>query len=312
MRALSPPPDRALRIDCYHRAVSEQSWRLSVRDAHGRTHRGVVVYVDRASALPALGPADEFRIILLSRSHRTAVPSDASVLCVPAAGSSLEAALAPAARLSSVQLSEKQMVAYRDGSIISAMPLAVSPADVFPAAKRRPEFKRLALAIADALESERVAAYLGTLRHALGVRPGGDALGALASRLAPDARSERPPRRAPGIARLHRALADLGRRTAPEASLEQFAEDLRLLRVFGRDDAWPREAMQRLLSDVQPRRSTGRRNARRASCRWSGGVRDEFRATHARAVAGRARDRGRRGARAAPHPAGVRAWQPRR
>ena len=98
-----------------------------MRDAHGRTHRGVVVYVDRASALPALGPADEFRIILLSRSRRTAVPSDASVLCVPAAGSSLEAALAPAVRLSSVQLSEKQMAAYRDGSIISAMPLAVSP-----------------------------------------------------------------------------------------------------------------------------------------------------------------------------------------
>jgi hypothetical protein len=242
--------------------VGEQSWRLSVRDEHGKTRRGVVLRAGSAAHLPPLDPSREFRIVLLTRSRRVATPSDATALCVPEGGASPSLDDAPPARLSSMRLSDEQMAAYRAGSIVTAMPIGARAADVFATRSHKPDFKLLAQAIVDAVDSETVAAYVGTARHVLGLRPRDDALEDLAARLSPPDASQRPPKRAPGIARLHRALDDLRRHVVPRVALEQFVEDLRLLRLFGRDDPWPRGAMERLLADVQPAPPRGSRPAR--------------------------------------------------
>jgi len=237
--------------------VTEQSWPLSVREPNGRTRRGVVAYARSPHAEPEAGAAAEFRIVLLTRAARPKLPADATALCVPAGPARVFAGFTPPSRLSSLRLSEEQMAAYRGGSIIAAMPIEVAPADVFRAGCERPDLQRLASALIAALDAELVAAYVGTLRHALGLESGADPLDELAVRLSPPEAPERPPRRAPGIARLHRALERLRRHEAPGVSIDQFAEDLRLLRMFARDDAWPRDAMQRLLTDVQPRARAG-------------------------------------------------------
>jgi hypothetical protein len=100
-------------------------------------------------------------------------------------------------------------------------------------------------------EPELVAAYIGVLRHELKLRPGTDALLELEVRLSPADRDQRPPTRAPGIARLAKALKRLRARQAPAASLDQFAEDLRFLRVFEDDtSAWSSDAIDDLLANV--------------------------------------------------------------
>jgi hypothetical protein len=232
--------------------VGEHSWRLSVRDEHGRTRRGVVVLAESVSHLRPLDASDEFRIVLLTRPRRAAAPTDATAVCIPAGGAARRTYDATPARLSALRFSDEQMAAYREGSTITAMPIAARPADVFPAGAHAPELQQLARALIEAVDAETVAAYIGTARHALGLRPRDDALAELTARLSPRDPLERPSKRAPGIARLHRALADLHKHAVPAVSLEQFVEDLRLLRMFGPDDAWPREAMRRLLADVEP------------------------------------------------------------
>lgn len=94
-------------------------------------------------------------------------------------------------------------------------------------------------------------AYIGLIRHELCLRPGVDALLELAIRLRPEDPAARPPYRAPGIVRLRRALRRLEAGKTPASTLEEFAEDLRFLRLF--EPAPPgmaREAMQQLLADV--------------------------------------------------------------
>lgn len=231
--------------------MGEHSWRLSVRDERGKTRRGVVLLADSVSHLSPLDASDEFRIVLLMRPRRLATPLDASALCVPAT-SVPGIDDAGTARLSGLRFDEEQMRAYRDGSLITAMPIDARTAEIFPVGGHTPDLARLARALIEAVDAETVAAYIGTARHMLGLRPRDDALTELAVRLSPPDPSERPSKRAPGIARLHRALADLREHAVPAVSLGRFVEDLRLLRMFAPDDPWPRDAMRRLLADVQP------------------------------------------------------------
>lgn len=100
-------------------------------------------------------------------------------------------------------------------------------------------------------EPDLVAAYVGLLRHTLKLPRGADALLELEVRLAPADPNERPPTRAPGIARLAKALKRLRAHKPPADSLDQFAEDLRFLRVFEDDtSAWSEEALDDLMANV--------------------------------------------------------------
>jgi hypothetical protein len=99
---------------------------------------------------------------------------------------------------------------------------------------------------------ERAAAFIGVIRHELAVSRGADALDALEASLRPADPAQRPPTRAPAIIRLRRALRALRRNEIPDSSLDEFASDLRFLRLF--DDASPvldRPALAALLRDVE-------------------------------------------------------------
>ena len=100
-------------------------------------------------------------------------------------------------------------------------------------------------------EPELIAAYVGVLRHELALRRGADALLELEVRLTPSNPLQRPPARAPGIARLAKALKRLRARKTPADSLDQFQQDLRFLRVFEDDtSAWSTTAIDDLLANV--------------------------------------------------------------
>lgn len=100
-------------------------------------------------------------------------------------------------------------------------------------------------------EPDLVAAYVGVLRHELKLPRGADALLELEVRLAPADPNQRPPARAPGITRLAKALKRLRAHKPPADSLDQFAEDLRFLRVFEDDtSAWSEEALDDLMANV--------------------------------------------------------------
>ncbi len=100
-------------------------------------------------------------------------------------------------------------------------------------------------------EPDLVAAYVGVLRHTLKLPRGADALLELEVRLAPADPNQRPPARAPGIARLAKALKRLRAHKPPVDPLDQFAEDLRFLRVFEDDtSAWSEEALDDLMANV--------------------------------------------------------------
>ena len=89
------------------------------------------------------------------------------------------------------------------------------------------------------------------LRHELELPRGSDALLELEMRLAPADVRERPPGRAPGIARLAKALKQLRAGKTPIESLDEFRDDLRFLRIF--DDStrgWSSEAIDDLLANV--------------------------------------------------------------
>jgi hypothetical protein len=103
-----------------------------------------------------------------------------------------------------------------------------------------------------AMPDELFAAYVALIRHELRLPRGSDALLELRERLWPDDVSERPPARAPAIRRLRAALARLSDHGSPEASPEQFTDDLRFLRLFDANEPWPPRALDALLSDVHP------------------------------------------------------------
>jgi hypothetical protein len=99
--------------------------------------------------------------------------------------------------------------------------------------------------------TELVAAYVGLLRHELKLPRGADALVELEARLAPPDRAQRPPSRAPGIARLAKALKRLRTGRAPACSIEEFAADLQFLRMFANDsETWTPAALDDLMANV--------------------------------------------------------------
>ncbi len=100
-------------------------------------------------------------------------------------------------------------------------------------------------------EPELIAVYIGVLRHELALPRGADALIELEVRLVPNDPKQRPPARAPSIARLAKALKRLRAHEPPADSLDQFQQDLRFLRVFEDDaTAWTSEAIDDLLANV--------------------------------------------------------------
>ncbi len=100
-------------------------------------------------------------------------------------------------------------------------------------------------------EPELIAAYVGVLRHELALPRGVDALLELEVRLTPSDPNQRPPARAPGIARLAKALKRLRAHKTPADTLDQFQQDLRFLRVFEDDtSAWSSTAIDDLLANV--------------------------------------------------------------
>jgi hypothetical protein len=111
---------------------------------------------------------------------------------------------------------------------------------------------------------ELAPAYIALIRHELCLRPGTDVLTELALRLHPDDPAARPPYRAPGIVRLRRAVRRLEAGRTPASTLDEFAEDLRFLKLFEPETpSMARDAMQRLLQDVMGG-VQARRTARRA------------------------------------------------
>ena len=96
-----------------------------------------------------------------------------------------------------------------------------------------------------------IPAYVAFIRRELNVAAGQDALACLKARLAPADPNDALPGRAPGIMRLRAGARALDKGRCPDSPLEEFADDLRFLRLFAPDDdPMPREAMRKLLHDV--------------------------------------------------------------
>ena len=95
-----------------------------------------------------------------------------------------------------------------------------------------------------------MAAFIGVLRHTLELAPASDALVELEARLSPPDETQRPPLKAPAIARLSKGSRRLRRGLTPETTLDAFRDDLRFLRLFERGAAWPAEALDDLAANV--------------------------------------------------------------
>jgi hypothetical protein len=122
----------------------------------------------------------------------------------------------------------------------------------------RVDLEHLALVLVDMQRAETLAPYLAIIRHELGMPPSANALLALETRLFPADARERPPARAPGIARLRRAAKRLATNAAPDMTLDELTDDLRFLRLFERTEhVLRRDALDRLLDDVAARATPG-------------------------------------------------------
>ena len=99
---------------------------------------------------------------------------------------------------------------------------------------------------------DEIAPYVELIRSELALDPGSDAIAALAARLTPPNAADRPPSKAPAVIRLGRALWSMRRRRAPAVSLDEFTRDLRVLKLFDPNDSWSTDALDRLMTDVQP------------------------------------------------------------
>jgi len=237
--------------------VKDRSWTLTVRDEHGKRHRGLASFADRAPKHPPEPPA-EFHIVLLSAPASVrSVPSSTAV-CIPhlARGAAIVDADADPpdiareiAALKRGEMSASRHAQYRAGEIM--LPFGTLEAAKVFLRGGRVDFEHLALALIEMQRAETLAPYLAVIRHELGMRPPANALLALETRLYPADPGERPPARAPGIARLRKALKRLDAGNAPEATLDELTEDLRFLRLFERTEhVLRRTALDRLLSDV--------------------------------------------------------------
>jgi hypothetical protein len=237
--------------------MTEAHWAFSVRDQHGRTRRGRVVYSDRADAV-ASGPGGfaEFVILILAEHADVADVPPGTAICVPKpqklhALRDVDANKMPS-RLQDLTLRPYRMAEYAGGRIVMSPGVAVSPADIFPPNTEHPRLDRIALALLQALDAEAMAPYTALIRHELALPPGADALAELEARLAPGDPKSSPPARAPAVLRLAKALRRMRQRATPEITLEEMTEDLKFLRLFEDDGKpWARQALERLLGDVR-------------------------------------------------------------
>lgn len=228
-----------------------------MQDARGRRHRGAVTWSDALETpLRAPGPPRAFHIAVVRVDPgRIAVPPRVAV-CVPARRPmhviepETESPPLPR-RIDELTLPLALMREYAQGRILIANEGLIAPGDVFPPHADRPRLDRLARALVEAAEAEASAPYVALIRRELTLPASVDALAALEDRLAPADPSARPPARAPGIVRLARAARRLRDGGAPDTPLEQFAEDLRFLRLFDPDEPFPVSALDRLLGDVR-------------------------------------------------------------
>ena len=110
---------------------------------------------------------------------------------------------------------------------------------------------------------EEIAPYVDRIRTELGLEPSRDAIAELAARLTPANAADRPAAKAPAVIRLGRALWSLRRRHAPAVSLDAFTRDLRVLKLFDPNDAWSADALDRLMTDVQPKKKRRRSPAKK-------------------------------------------------
>jgi len=230
-----------------------------------------VSFADRPPKCPPDAPA-EFRIVLLSAPATVRSAPGATAVCIPhlarnAAlvdpGAEPPSITAEIAALRRGEMSTARHAQYRAGEII----LPFGTLDAAKAFLRggRVEFEHLALALIEMQRAETLAPYLAVIRHELSMPPSANALLGLETRLHPADPNERPPARAPGIARLRRALKRLNAGQAPQATLDELTADLRFLRLFERTEhVLRRTALDRLLSDVvepatpPPARAPGR------------------------------------------------------
>ncbi len=315
---------------CYDPRMSERYWEFVVHDARGRRRRGTVTWCDALpSPLAPPSPPAEFAIVVLtSKSHIASAP-DATAICIPGVPK-IRPITDPApqhlpARVESLTLPPHRMARYAAGRIVMPVSGLIEPADVFPPHNDHPRLDRLALALLEVADADALAPYTALIRHEFGLSRGADPLEALGTRLVPADPESRPPARAPGVLRLAKALRRMREGNAPETAFEQFTEDVRFLKLFDDgDQAWPRDALGRLLDDVlDPPRPTPRHGAdaaggtpmrpprHRTSCPSAAG-RAMYRRRRMRERHHQAAVRGRRQRARVRHPPRLRARQSRR
>jgi hypothetical protein len=237
--------------------MKAHSWTLAVRDERGKRHRGVVALADKAPKRPP-EPPHAFSIALLTSPSTPSTVPGATALCVPhlarnAARLDRDVAVpgvrAELAALRRGEVSAARHAQYRAGEIL--LPYGKLDAAKVFLRGNRVDFEHLALLLVEMQRAEALAPYLAIIRHELAMPPSSNALLALETRLFPADASERPPARAPGIARLRRALKRLEAGEAPDLTLDELTADLRFLRAFERTDhLLRRTALDRLLSDI--------------------------------------------------------------
>ena len=238
-------------------ADDPQHWLLKLRDSNQRRREGSVFYSDDPTLVSAgvIGHEDFVISLLSSPAGDVGEAPPATAICVPT--KSRMRGIRETQRgqfpedIASFTLPPHRMEAYANGRIVTAIDGLIAPADAFPIDGDRPDFELIALALLSAADAEAIAPYIALIRVSLNVAPGGDPLDALGLRLAPEDVQERPPARAPGIARLAKALRLLRQRAAPESPIEEFDADLGFLRTFSKDEPWRADALESLLSNVR-------------------------------------------------------------
>lgn len=233
-----------------------QHWLLKLRDANHRRREGSIFYTDDPNLVSTgVVGGEDFVISLLSAPSDIDEAPAATAICVPAASRMRTIREVHGGQfaedIAGFALPPHRMEAYASGRIVTAIEGMIAPADAFPIDGDRPDFEFIALALLSAADAEAIAPYVALIRASLNVAPGVDPLSALGLLLAPEDAQERPPARAPGIVRLAKALRLLRQRIAPESPIEEFDADLRFLHVFAKQEPWPADALESLLSNVR-------------------------------------------------------------
>lgn len=252
--------------------MAERRWELVVRDARGRRRRGTVTWCEHAPAsLDAPSPPAEFAILLLARQSEVRGAPPATAICVPGTPPIRAMGAAPAkhlpAKIADLTMPPQRMAEFGAGRIVMQAPGLIEPTDVFPLHSDRPRLDRLALALLEAAETESMAPYTVLIRRELHLPAGTDAFAALKAHLSPADPEQRPPPRAPAIARLGKALRQLQAGRAPDGSFDVLAADLRFLRLFDGRETWSPAALDRLLADVRAEPDTRSAQRRRPAHR---------------------------------------------